>query len=226
MNTIGHQRTDADTIAYNIRYGRPDATDEEVVEAAKAASIHDVIMRTSAGYDTIVGERGVRLSGGERQRLSVARAFLKGSCVIIEDESTSALDTLTELAVSHSLQKLGVNRSRIIVAHRLSTIMNVDKIVVLQMGRKVEEGSFDELVAKEGGVFRGMWELQQRKDDEAIEVMSMEEETAVSEEREGMGIRSGEGDVDLNKEHGGGNNGGGRFDEDLALDGGGSRSRA
>lgn len=156
-----------DTIAYNIRYGRPDATDEEVVEAAKAASIHEVILRTAQGYDTLVGERGVRLSGGERQRLSVARAFLKGSRIILEDESTSALDTLTELQVTKSLQKLGMNRTRIIVAHRLSTIMNVDQVVVMKRGQKVEEGSFDELVGKEGGVFKEMWERQQKK--EAVE---------------------------------------------------------
>ncbi|CAN8070996.1 unnamed protein product [Agarophyton chilense] len=155
-----------DTIAYNIRYGRPSATDEEVVAAAKAASIHEVIMRTPQGYQTLVGERGVRLSGGERQRLSVARAFLKGSQVIIEDESTSALDTMTEMEVSNALQKLGVNRTRIIVAHRLSTIMNVDHIVVLREGKNVEEGSFGDLVQKEHGAFRDMWERQQKKNDE------------------------------------------------------------
>ncbi|KAI0566185.1 ABC transporter-like protein [Gracilaria domingensis] len=155
-----------DTIAYNIRYGRPSATDEEVIAAAKAASIHDVIMRTPQGYETIVGERGVRFSGGERQRLSVARAFLKGSQIIIEDESTSALDTMTETEVSNALQKLGMNRTRIIVAHRLSTIMNVDHIVVMREGQKVEEGSFADLVEKERGVFREMWERQQKKEKE------------------------------------------------------------
>ena len=122
-------------------------------------------MRTPKGYDTIVGERGVRLSGGERQRLSVARAFLKGSRIIVEDESTSALDTLTEMEVSRALQKLGMNRTRIIVAHRLSTIMNVDHIVVMQYGKKVEEGTFEELVIRRDGVFKGMWERQQRKED-------------------------------------------------------------
>lgn len=204
-----------DTIAYNIRYGRPSATDEEVVAAAKAASIHNVIMKTEHGYDTIVGERGIRLSGGERQRLSVARAFLKGSRIIVEDESTSALgkyliltfmlfllrlfaltaeelttfsfccvpssniifftDTLTELEVSKALQNLGVNRTRIIVAHRLSTIMHVDRVVVMKDGRKVEEGGFDELLHKNDGLFRDMWKRQQRK-QEAFEENDMEDE--------------------------------------------------
>lgn len=164
-----------DTVAYNIRYGRPSATDEEVVEAAKAASIHDVIMRTEHGYNTLVGERGVKLSGGERQRLSVARAFLKGSRIIIEDESTSALDTLTEMEVSKSLQELGMNRTRIIVAHRLSTIMNVDQVIVMKSGRLVEQGTFDDLVSRPDGIFRDMWQRQQRKeennndDDESME---------------------------------------------------------
>lgn len=154
-----------DTIAYNIRYGRPDATDEEVIAAAKAASVHEVIMRTEQGYDTVVGERGVRLSGGERQRLSVARAFLKGSRIIIEDESTSALDTLTEMEVSKALEKLGVNRTRIIVAHRLSTIMDVDNIVVMKDGQVVEEGAFEDLLERSSGVFKGMWERQQKRDE-------------------------------------------------------------
>lgn len=155
-----------DTIAYNIRYGRPSATDKEVIAAAKAASIHDVIMRTENGYETYVGERGVRLSGGERQRLSVARAFLKGSKIIVEDEASSALDTLTELEVSKSLEKLGVNRTRIIVAHRLSTIMNVDHIIVMRYGKMVEEGSFEKLLEIPHGIFRGMWERQQKQEDE------------------------------------------------------------
>eukprot|EP00177_Eucheuma_denticulatum_P003918 GFKZ01007086.1.p1 GENE.GFKZ01007086.1~~GFKZ01007086.1.p1 ORF type:complete len:743 (-),score=105.99 GFKZ01007086.1:477-2705(-) len=155
-----------DTIAYNIRYGRPSATDKEVIDAAKAASIHDVIMRTENGYETYVGERGVRLSGGERQRLSVARAFLKGSKIIVEDEASSALDTLTELEVSKSLERLGVNRTRIIVAHRLSTIMNVDHIIVMKYGRMVEEGSFEELLKIPDGIFRGMWERQQKQEDD------------------------------------------------------------
>lgn len=165
-----------DTIAYNIRYGRPSATDEEVVEAAKAASIHDVIMRTEHGYNTMVGERGVKLSGGERQRLSVARAFLKGSRIIIEDESTSALDTLTEMEVSKSLQQLGMNRTRIIVAHRLSTIMNVDQVIVMKSGRLVEQGTFDDLVSRPDGIFRDMWQRQQRKEQNSDVDESMEDD--------------------------------------------------
>eukprot|EP00177_Eucheuma_denticulatum_P006250 GFKZ01011395.1.p1 GENE.GFKZ01011395.1~~GFKZ01011395.1.p1 ORF type:complete len:150 (-),score=27.23 GFKZ01011395.1:477-926(-) len=123
-------------------------------------------MRTENGYETYVGERGVRLSGGERQRLSVARAFLKGSKIIVEDEASSALDTLTELEVSKSLERLGVNRTRIIVAHRLSTIMNVDHIIVMKYGRMVEEGSFEELLKIPDGIFRGMWERQQKQEDD------------------------------------------------------------
>lgn len=162
-----------DTIEYNIRYGRPSATDEEVVEAAKAASIHQVIMRTENGYKTLVGERGVRLSGGERQRLSVARAFLKGSRIIVEDESTSALDTLTEMEVSRALRRLGKNRTRIIVAHRLSTIMNVDQVIVMKGGKMVEQGSFNELVNRRGGTFKDMWERQQRRSEEEEEEEGM-----------------------------------------------------
>lgn len=165
-----------DTIEYNIRYGRPSATDEEVVEAAKAASIHDVIMRTEHGYKSLVGERGVRLSGGERQRLSIARAFLKGSRIIVEDETTSSLDTLTELEVSNALRNLGLNRTRIIVAHRLSTIMNVDQVLVMRSGKLVEQGTFDELVNRHGGVFKAMWERQQRKSENNEDIDDDDEE--------------------------------------------------
>lgn len=170
----------AETIEYNIRYGRPSATREEVVAAAKAASIHDVILRTPLGYNTLVGERGVRLSGGERQRLSVARAFLKGSQIVIEDESTSALDTLTEMEVTNALKELGVNRTRVTVAHRLSTVIDSDKIVVLRRGRKVEEGTSAALLAINGGVFKGMWRRQQDKKTRSI----LDEADAAVEEME------------------------------------------
>ncbi len=154
-----------DSIAYNIRYGRPNATDAEVVAAAKAASIHDTIMRMSSGYETLVGERGVRLSGGERQRLSVARAFLKGSRIILEDESTSSLDSAMEQEVTRALKELGMNRTRIVIAHRLSTISDANKIVVIRDGTMVEEGTHGELLQRPNGLYRELWQRQQDNRD-------------------------------------------------------------
>jgi ATP-binding cassette subfamily B protein/subfamily B ATP-binding cassette protein MsbA len=138
------------SIAENIRYGRPDATMEEVREAAQMASAEAFIERMPAGYDTLVGERGIGLSGGERQRLSIARAFLKDAPILILDEPTSALDAKTETALLDALDLLMRNRTTLVIAHRLSTIRNADRIIVLDGGRIVEQGTHTELVRREG----------------------------------------------------------------------------
>ena len=140
----------AGTIRENIRYGRPDATDEEVVRAAVRAEIHDEIMAMPDGYDSYIGERGVMLSGGQKQRVSIARVFLKDPPILILDEATSALDSVTEQRIQQSLDALSRGRTTIIIAHRLSTIRGAGRIAVVEGGRIVEQGSHDELMAKNG----------------------------------------------------------------------------
>lgn len=138
------------TIRDNIAYGKADATEEEIIEAAKKANIHDYITTLDGGYDTEVGERGLKLSGGQRQRVAIARLFLKNPSLLILDEATSALDNVTELQIQKSLEELSVGRTVIVVAHRLSTVRNADRIVVLNSTGIVELGTHDELMAKEG----------------------------------------------------------------------------
>lgn len=140
----------AGSVRDNIRYGRPDASDEEIIEAAKRAEIHDEIMAMPDGYDSYIGERGVMLSGGQKQRLSIARVFLKNPPILILDEATSALDTVTEQHIQASLEKLCTGRTGIIVAHRLSTIRNADEIAVIENGTVAERGSHAELLEKDG----------------------------------------------------------------------------
>lgn len=140
----------ADTILENIRYGRPEATFEEVLQAAKRAEIYDDIMAMPDGFDTYVGERGTKLSGGQKQRVSIARIFLKDPKILILDEATSALDTITEEKIQQSFDLLSRGRTTLIIAHRLTTIRNADRIVVIEDGRIVEEGSHDELIEKGG----------------------------------------------------------------------------
>lgn len=140
----------AGSVRDNIRYGRPDASDEEIIEAAKRAEIHDEIMAMPDGYDSYIGERGVMLSGGQKQRLSIARVFLKNPPILILDEATSALDTVTEQHIQASLDKLCTGRTGIIVAHRLSTIRNADEIAVIENGTVAERGSHAELLEKDG----------------------------------------------------------------------------
>ena len=140
----------AGTIRENIRYGRPDATDAEIVEAAVRAQIHDEIMQMPDGYDSYIGERGIMLSGGQKQRLSIARVFLKNPRVLILDEATSALDTVTEQRIQASLDELSRGRTGIIIAHRLSTVRNADHIAVVENEHIVEYGTHDELIAKNG----------------------------------------------------------------------------
>ena len=138
------------SIKENILYGRTDATDEEVIEAAKRANIHEYILSMEHGYDTQIGERGVRLSGGQKQRLSIARVFLKNPPILILDEATSALDNTTEMLIQKSLDELCKGRTTIVVAHRLSTIKNADEIAVIADGTIVEHGSHKSLLAQNG----------------------------------------------------------------------------
>lgn len=153
-NSIGVVQQDvymfAGTIKENIGYGKPGATDEEIIEAAKEANIHDYIMQMENGYDTYVGERGVRLSGGQKQRISIARVFLKNPPILILDEATSALDNESERYIQNSLEKLSKNRTTIVIAHRLSTIRNADEIIVINNEGIQERGNHSELLKKEG----------------------------------------------------------------------------
>jgi ABC-type transport system involved in Fe-S cluster assembly fused permease/ATPase subunit len=152
-----------DTIYYNIQYGRPEATREEVVAAARAAHIHDFVMRLPEQYESRVGERGLKLSGGEKQRVAIARALLKNPPILIFDEATSALDSQTEKSIQEELEQAAIGRTTLIIAHRLSTVMNADNIIVLDAGRIVERGSHRELLAR-GGAYAQMWALQQQEE--------------------------------------------------------------
>ena len=149
------------TIRDNILYGRPDATDEEMILAAKRANIHDYIMTLPRGYDTDIGERGVKLSGGQKQRLSIARVFLKDPAILILDEATSALDNTTEVLIQQALDELCKGRTTLVVAHRLSTIRNADEIAVVIGGQVQERGTHDELIAL-GGTYKELYALQFR----------------------------------------------------------------
>ena len=151
-----------DTVAENIRYGRPDATDEEVENAARAAFIHEPVMHMPAGYKTMVGERGQKLSGGERQRIGIARCLLKNSRIVLFDEATSALDTGTEQKVLGAFRALKEGRTAVVVAHRLTTVMDADEILVLDQGRIVERGTHHDLLTKDHGKYRELWETQFR----------------------------------------------------------------
>ena len=151
------------SIRDNILYGRPGATDEEVYEAAKRANIHDYVLTLENGYDTIIGERGVKLSGGQKQRLSIARVFLKNPPILILDEATSALDNTTEILIQRALDELCKGRTTIVVAHRLSTVKNANKIAVVSDGRITELGNHNELVEL-GGTYAGLYKLQFRDD--------------------------------------------------------------
>lgn len=147
------------TIMDNIRYGRPDATEEEIIAAAKEANAHDFIMELPDGYDTDIGQRGVKLSGGQKQRISIARVFLKNPPILIFDEATSALDNESEKIVQQSLEKLAKNRTTLVIAHRLSTIRNAERILVLSDKGVEEEGSHEELLKKEGA-YAALYKMQ------------------------------------------------------------------
>jgi len=149
-----------DTILYNIQYGRPDATAEEVIEAARAAHIHDFIESLPDGYETAVGERGLKLSGGEKQRVAIARALLKDPQILVFDEATSALDSKSEKAIQAELDRIAQGRTALVIAHRLSTVMDADEIIVMEHGRIVERGTHRTLLER-GGHYAQMWALQQ-----------------------------------------------------------------
>lgn len=153
-----------DSILYNIAYGNPEASEQEIVQAAKAASIHDFVMNLPDGYQTQVGERGLKLSGGEKQRVAIARTVLKNPPILILDEATSALDTRTERAIQDELRQVAKDRTTLIIAHRLSTIVEADEIIVLDHGRVLERGSHRDLIAL-AGRYAQMWNLQQSGQD-------------------------------------------------------------
>ena len=154
-----------DTIFYNINYGRPEASREEVIAAAQAAHIHEFIVTLPDGYDTMVGERGLKLSGGEKQRVAIARAILKNPRILIFDEATSALDSKSEKAIQAELKRIATNRTTLTIAHRLSTVVDADEILVMDHGRVIERGTHRELLDKQGA-YAQMWTLQLQEEAE------------------------------------------------------------
>jgi len=151
-----------DTVRNNIAYGMPEVEEAEIVAAARAANAHDFILRMPDGYDTLIGDRGLKLSGGQRQRLSIARAILKNPPVLILDEATSALDTESEMLVQEAIDRLVRDRTTIVIAHRLSTIQHVDRIYVMQDGRIVQIGDHEALLSEAEGPYRTLHDLQFR----------------------------------------------------------------
>ena len=173
-----------DTIYYNICYGRPDCTREQVEEAARLARIHDFIMGLPQGYDSMVGERGLKLSGGEKQRVAIARTILKNPRILLFDEATSALDTRTEQEIQRSLEEVSRGRTTLMIAHRLSTIVNADEIIVLDRGRVAERGRHAELLASDG-LYADMWRRQQEAAAEAEREVDLKVEEPPSFRAEG-----------------------------------------
>ncbi len=151
-----------DTIYYNIQYARPEASRDEVIEAAKLADIHDFIEQLPAGYETVVGERGLKLSGGEKQRVAIARVLLKNPPILIFDEATSSLDSRSERNILEALNRIARHKTTLVIAHRLSTIVDADRILVLEKGEIREQGSHEELL-EHGGLYASMWAIQQKK---------------------------------------------------------------
>ncbi len=164
-----------DTIFYNIKYGRPDASDEDIYAAAKLAQIDEFIRTLPAGYQTMVGERGLKLSGGEKQRVAIARTILKGPPILMLDEATSALDSHTEKEIQDALDRVSKNRTTLVIAHRLSTIVHADNILVLEKGSLVEQGTHAELIAK-NGLYASLWDRQKQAEQARAELAKKLEE--------------------------------------------------
>jgi ATP-binding cassette subfamily B protein len=161
-----------DTIGYNIAYGRPGATQEQIEHAAQLAQVHDFVRRLPEGYNTRVGERGLKLSGGEKQRVAIARTILKDPRILILDEATSALDTRTERDIEEALRAVAAQRTTLVIAHRLSTVVDADEIIVLADGRIAERGTHRELLAQEG-IYAQMWALQAEQDQVDLETENL-----------------------------------------------------
>ena len=155
-----------DTVYYNIAYGRPSATRGEVEQAARAARIHDFIASTPQGYNTMVGERGLKLSGGEKQRVAIARTLLKNPFILIFDEATSALDSSNERAIQSELREAANNKTTLVIAHRLSTVVEAHEIIVLDQGVIVEQGTHAQLLEAQGA-YAHMWAMQQSQEEQA-----------------------------------------------------------
>ncbi|CAN5451975.1 ABC transporter ATP-binding protein/permease [soil metagenome] len=170
-----------DTIRYNIRYGRPEASDEEVENAARHAQIHDFVLSLPKGYDTIVGERGLKLSGGEKQRVSIARTILKAPPILILDEATSALDSATEQEIQKALARVSHNRTTLVIAHRLSTVVDADRIIVLDDGGIAESGTHHSLLAKDG-LYASLWNRQREAEQVRRRLADIEEHRISTEE--------------------------------------------
>jgi ATP-binding cassette, subfamily B, heavy metal transporter len=170
-----------DNIRYNIRYGRWEASDAEVEEAARLAQIDDFIRMSPKGYETEVGERGLKLSGGEKQRVAIARTILKGPPILLLDEATSALDSHTEKEIQDALERVSKNRTTLVIAHRLSTIVGADEIIVLEQGEIVERGSHQGLLAS-GGLYASMWN-RQREAEAAREKLALAGESVPAPNR-------------------------------------------
>jgi ATP-binding cassette subfamily B protein len=158
-----------DTSLYNIRYGRDDASDEDVAKVANDAQIDGFIRTLPQGYGAMVGERGLKLSGGEKQRVAIARTMLKGPPILLLDEATSALDSFTEREIQAALERVSKGRTTLIIAHRLSTVVHADEILVLDKGEIAERGTHEDLLAQ-GGIYAGLWS-RQRQVDEAEEAL-------------------------------------------------------
>jgi ATP-binding cassette subfamily B protein len=179
-----------DTVYYNIAYGRPGAGREEVIEAARLARIHDFVAGLPDGYETVVGERGLKLSGGEKQRVAIARTLLKQPCIFLFDEATSSLDSKTEKEIQQSLREVSRNRTTLVIAHRLSTVVEADEILVLEAGRIVERGRHDALLARNGH-YAAMWRRQQAEREEEPEALTEGAEAALAA-GDGQGRRVGD----------------------------------